>query len=157
MSSSQHKSPHQARAFRRGLVVVTSAEISPYLRTSDVVGESAYRRECEMGWSHHTSRSESRQRECENRIEWMSYLSYLTVRCPWTCEALILSTETRELTNASTTRHRVVPVHCCWIVPLIDWYPCTVPGDLCLHRLDPVHCYMIMSLLDCYPCTAPVA
>ena len=26
---------------------------------------SAYRGECEMGWSHHTSRSESQQHECE--------------------------------------------------------------------------------------------
>ena len=33
MGSSQHKSPHQARAFRRGIHVVTSAEISPYRRT----------------------------------------------------------------------------------------------------------------------------
>ena len=31
--SSQHKSPHQARAFRRGLDVVTCAEISPSRRT----------------------------------------------------------------------------------------------------------------------------
>ena len=29
MGSSQHKSPHEARAFRRGLYMVTSAEISP--------------------------------------------------------------------------------------------------------------------------------
>ena len=34
MGSSQHKSPHQARAFRRGHDVVTSAEISPFRRTS---------------------------------------------------------------------------------------------------------------------------
>ena len=33
MGSSQHKSPHQARAFRRGLDVVTSAEISRSRRT----------------------------------------------------------------------------------------------------------------------------
>ena len=34
MGASQHKSPHQARAFRRGLDVVTSAEISQSRRTS---------------------------------------------------------------------------------------------------------------------------
>ena len=32
-----HKSPHQARAFRRGLDVVTSAEIRPSRRTNDAV------------------------------------------------------------------------------------------------------------------------
>ena len=37
MGSSQHKSPHQARAFRRGTDVVTSAEISPSRRTNDAV------------------------------------------------------------------------------------------------------------------------
>ena len=33
MVSSQHKSSHQARAIRRGLDVVTSADISPSRRT----------------------------------------------------------------------------------------------------------------------------
>ena len=37
MGSSQHKSPHQARAFRRGLDVVTCAEISQSRRTNDAV------------------------------------------------------------------------------------------------------------------------
>ena len=37
IGSSQHKSPHQARAFGRGLDVVTSAEISPLRRTNDAV------------------------------------------------------------------------------------------------------------------------
>ena len=37
MGSSQHKSPHQALAFRRGLDVVTCAEMSPYRRTKDAV------------------------------------------------------------------------------------------------------------------------
>ena len=35
MDSSQHKSSHHSRAFRRGLDVVTRAEISPYRRTND--------------------------------------------------------------------------------------------------------------------------
>ena len=81
MGSSQHKSPYQARAFRRGLHLVKSAEISPSRRTQrcsmhSLVRRSisngkiklcseAYRRKCEMGWSHHTSRSESQQHECE--------------------------------------------------------------------------------------------
>ena len=116
----------------------------------------AYRRECEMDWSHHTSRCESRQRECENRIEWMSYLSYLTVRCREQVKHWYYP-EKHGNWRTRPPCHRMVPVHCCWIVPLIDWYPCTVPGVLCLHRLEPVHCYMIMSLLDNYPCTAPVA
>ena len=37
MGSSQHKSPHQARAFRRGLDVVTCAEMNPSRRTKDAV------------------------------------------------------------------------------------------------------------------------
>ena len=42
MGSSQHKSPHQARAFRRGLDVVTSAEIRPSCRTNDAVCNFSY-------------------------------------------------------------------------------------------------------------------
>ena len=37
MGSSQHKSPQQARAFRRGIPVVTSAENSPSRHTNDAV------------------------------------------------------------------------------------------------------------------------
>ena len=37
MSSSQHSSPHQARAFRRGLDVMTSAEMSPSRLPNDAV------------------------------------------------------------------------------------------------------------------------
>ena len=37
MGSSQHKSPHQARAFRRGIHVVTSAKISLSRCTDDAV------------------------------------------------------------------------------------------------------------------------
>ena len=37
MGSSQHKSLHQARAFRRGLDVAMSAEISSSCRTNDAV------------------------------------------------------------------------------------------------------------------------
>ena len=37
MSSSQHKSPHQARAFRRGLILVTSAEIAHLAVPNDAV------------------------------------------------------------------------------------------------------------------------
>ena len=74
MCSSQHKSPHQARAFMRGLYVVTSAKMSPSRRTqrcsmyflvrisvwngNDKLRSEAFWRDCEMGWSHHTSRSE---------------------------------------------------------------------------------------------------
>ena len=36
-SSQHHKSPHQARAYRRGLDVVTGAEIRPSCRTNDAV------------------------------------------------------------------------------------------------------------------------
>ena len=65
MGWSQHKSPHQAWAFRRGLNVVNSAEISPYRCTNDVVCVFSYEylsetakanyavkrmRECEIGW-----------------------------------------------------------------------------------------------------------
>ena len=66
MGSSQHKSLHQARAFRRVLDVVTSAEISPSHRTQRCsmhflvrisiwngkikLNSEAYWRECEMGW-----------------------------------------------------------------------------------------------------------
>ena len=93
MGSSQHKSPHQAWAFKRGLDVVTSDvvtsdEISPSRRTNDAVciiwngkiklSREAYRRECDMGWSHHTSRSESQQLECEKSPS--QTLSY-TLRC----------------------------------------------------------------------------
>ena len=103
MGSSQHKSPHQIRAFSRGLYVVTSAEIIPsrlsnaycslemYLfwnytcQCQDVLTMQyvfsrtniypkrqnrteqwiicRYVRECEMGWSHHTSISESKEVE----------------------------------------------------------------------------------------------
>ena len=82
MGSSQHTSPHQARVFRRGLGVVTCAcEISLSRRTQWChmfllvrisisngkikLTNEAYGRECDMGWSHHTSRSESQQHECE--------------------------------------------------------------------------------------------
>ena len=42
MGSSQHKSPHQVRALRQGLDVVTSAEISPYRRTNDAFSLLSY-------------------------------------------------------------------------------------------------------------------
>ena len=65
----QHKSPHQALAFKQRLDVVTCAEIRLYRRTNRCcmyflvwisiwngkikLSSEAYRRECELGWSHH--------------------------------------------------------------------------------------------------------
>ena len=70
MGSSQHKWPHQARAFMRGLNVVTSSR-----HTKDAVRIFTYEylseKTHEMGWSQHTSRSESQQHECENIINRM--------------------------------------------------------------------------------------
>ena len=70
MGSSQHKSPHQARAFKQGLDVVTSSR-----HTNDAVRICAYEylseKTHEMGCSHHTSRSENQQHECENIINQM--------------------------------------------------------------------------------------
>ena len=67
MGSSQHKALHPPRAFRRGLDVVTSAEINPSRRTRRCsmyflvrisiwsgkirLSSEAFYRECEMGWS----------------------------------------------------------------------------------------------------------
>ena len=69
MGSSQHKCPHQARVFRRGLDVVTSSR-----HTNDAVRIFTYEylseKTHEMGWSH-TTRSESQQHECENIINRM--------------------------------------------------------------------------------------
>ena len=69
MGSSQHKWPHQARAFWRGIDVVTSSR-----HTNDAVRIFTYEylseKTLEMGWSH-TSRSESQQHECENIINRM--------------------------------------------------------------------------------------
>ena len=58
-----------------------SAKISPSCRTKDAVSiysyeylseitlcSEAYRRRCEMGWSHYTCRSESQKHECEKLI-----------------------------------------------------------------------------------------
>ena len=80
LSTSQ---PHQSWSFRRGLYVVTSAEISPSRRTQRCCmyllvrisiwnckikqSSEAFWRECEMGWSHHTSRRENQQHEYENK------------------------------------------------------------------------------------------
>ena len=83
MGSFQHKSPHQARTFRRGLMgwrVLRSAYFAvpnyavcifsyEYLLKAEKSNWAVKRfggRECEMGWSRHMSHSESQQREFEN-------------------------------------------------------------------------------------------
>ena len=74
-------SPQQDRSSRQGLDVMTSAEISTSRRTQRCcmyfpikisiwnvkikLISLSHRRECDMGWSHHTSLSESQQHECE--------------------------------------------------------------------------------------------
>ena len=52
MGSSQHKSPHQARALRRVLDVVKSAQISPSRRTNDAVCMFSYEYLSEMAKSN---------------------------------------------------------------------------------------------------------
>ena len=44
------------------------------------LSSEAYRRECEMGWSHHTSRSESQQHECRNVISLIPALGRIHVQ-----------------------------------------------------------------------------
>ena len=40
-------------------------------------------RECEMGWSHHTSRSESQQHECEKVASWIFCLGVVNIWMSW--------------------------------------------------------------------------
>ena len=94
MGSSQHKSPHQARAFRRGPDVVTCAEISTSRRTQRCcmyflvrisiwngkikLSSGAVWRKCEMDWSRHTYRDDNQQYECENWDQHSAFETHAT-------------------------------------------------------------------------------
>ena len=102
----------------RGHYVVTRGEISsPYqrcrvhflVRISIWSGKiklfsEAYVRECETGWSHHTSRSESQQHECE--MGW----SHHTSRSMSARRVVCISYHNNR--SAHSSRHTTLP---CWV------------------------------------------
>ena len=71
MGSSQHKSPHEARAFRRGLHVVTIAEIGPSRRTNDAVCIFSYE------YLSETAKSNCEVKRIGESARWAS----LTITC----------------------------------------------------------------------------
>ena len=74
MGSSQHKSPHQARAFRQGLDVVTSAEIRPSRCTKDAVCIFSYE------YLSETEKSSCAVKRIEESARWADLIIRLVVK-----------------------------------------------------------------------------